>query len=160
MKNSLVPFLSRAQMKITTEAAASTAGSKPTSPLTHGSPCSVHLACSVGSPSMPGCTAGSASMSSAPPAPSFTSAASQMSREPLGWEHPTRGLNASPHCSSSPAEECESCCPRSPLLLPHWDRLQHRAAERRGRWWWEKTMASGTCPREGKTMLRGCWAVG
>lgn len=41
------------------------------------------------------------------------------------------------------AEECESCCPHSPLLLPRWDSLQHSTAERRGRWWWEKTMASG-----------------
>lgn len=147
-------------MKINTEAAASTAGSKPTSPLTHGSPCSVHLACPVGNPSMPGRTAGTASMSSAPPPPSSISAAPEMPGEPLGWEHPTRGLNASPHRPSSPAEECESCCPHSPLLLPRWDSLQHSTAERRGRWWWEKTMASGTCPREGNTTLRVCWAVG
>ncbi|OXB58010.1 hypothetical protein ASZ78_013283 [Callipepla squamata] len=41
------------------------------------------------------------------------------------------------------AEECESCWPRSPLLLSHWDRLQYTTAERRGRWWREKNMASG-----------------
>ncbi|XP_055668472.1 SH3 domain and tetratricopeptide repeat-containing protein 2 isoform X2 [Falco peregrinus] len=40
-------------------------------------------------------------------------------------------------------EECESCCPHSPVLLPCWDHLQHTAAERRGKWWQEKTMASG-----------------
>nr|XP_047936344.1 SH3 domain and tetratricopeptide repeat-containing protein 2 isoform X2 [Anser cygnoides] len=40
-------------------------------------------------------------------------------------------------------EECESCCPRSPLLLPRWDRLQRAAAERRGPWWRGTTMASG-----------------
>ncbi|XP_068554194.1 SH3 domain and tetratricopeptide repeat-containing protein 2 isoform X4 [Anas acuta] len=40
-------------------------------------------------------------------------------------------------------EECESCCPRSPLLLPRWDRLQHAAAEHRGPWWRGTTMASG-----------------
>ncbi|XP_029854127.1 SH3 domain and tetratricopeptide repeat-containing protein 2 isoform X1 [Aquila chrysaetos chrysaetos] len=40
-------------------------------------------------------------------------------------------------------EECDSCCPHSPVLLPRWDRLQRTAAERRGKWWREKTMASG-----------------
>ncbi|XP_015731834.1 SH3 domain and tetratricopeptide repeat-containing protein 2 isoform X3 [Coturnix japonica] len=52
-----------------------------------------------------------------------------------------RGGHAVGPCRS--AEECESCCPRSPLLPPHWDQLQHSTAEHRGRWWWEKTMASG-----------------
>ncbi|PKK20484.1 SH3 domain and tetratricopeptide repeats 2, transcript variant X3 [Columba livia] len=39
-------------------------------------------------------------------------------------------------------EECDSCCPRSPVLLPRWD-LHHAAAECQGRWCREKTMASG-----------------
>ncbi|XP_062442979.1 SH3 domain and tetratricopeptide repeat-containing protein 2 isoform X5 [Rhea pennata] len=40
-------------------------------------------------------------------------------------------------------EECDCCCPSSPLLLSRWDHLQHAAAEHRGKWWQEKTMASG-----------------
>ncbi|XP_075298238.1 SH3 domain and tetratricopeptide repeat-containing protein 2 isoform X3 [Opisthocomus hoazin] len=40
-------------------------------------------------------------------------------------------------------EEHNSCCPRSPVLLPCWDRLQSTAAERWGKWCQEKTMASG-----------------
>lgn len=59
----------------------------------------------------------------------------------LGREHPARDPNASSHLLSFPGEECDSCCPRSPVLLPRWDRLQHQ-----GKWWRDKTMASGTCP--------------
>ncbi|XP_064315109.1 SH3 domain and tetratricopeptide repeat-containing protein 2 isoform X1 [Phalacrocorax carbo] len=40
-------------------------------------------------------------------------------------------------------EECDSCCPDSPVLLPCWDHLQRTTAEHRGKWWREKTMASG-----------------
>ncbi|XP_039934577.1 SH3 domain and tetratricopeptide repeat-containing protein 2 isoform X2 [Hirundo rustica] len=35
-------------------------------------------------------------------------------------------------------EECESCWPRSPELLPRWDRP--------GQWWWDTTAAPGTRP--------------
>nr|XP_013795069.1 PREDICTED: SH3 domain and tetratricopeptide repeat-containing protein 2 isoform X2 [Apteryx mantelli mantelli] len=52
-------------------------------------------------------------------------------------------LNASPRNPCSPGEECDCCCPSSPALLSRWDHLQHAAAERRGKWWQEKTMASG-----------------
>ncbi|XP_071670716.1 SH3 domain and tetratricopeptide repeat-containing protein 2 isoform X2 [Patagioenas fasciata] len=45
--------------------------------------------------------------------------------------------------SSDPrGEECDSCCLRSPVLLPRWD-LHRTAAECRGKWCREKTMASG-----------------
>ncbi|XP_010115928.1 PREDICTED: SH3 domain and tetratricopeptide repeat-containing protein 2, partial [Chlamydotis macqueenii] len=40
-------------------------------------------------------------------------------------------------------EECDSCCPRSPVLLPCWDCPQRIAADCQGKWWREKTMASG-----------------
>uniref|UniRef100_A0A8C8AEJ3 SH3 domain and tetratricopeptide repeats 2 n=1 Tax=Otus sunia TaxID=257818 RepID=A0A8C8AEJ3_9STRI len=50
-------------------------------------------------------------------------------------DEPQRGVLA--------GQECDSCCPRSPVLLPRWDRLQRTAAERRGKWWRERTMASG-----------------
>ncbi|XP_047936345.2 SH3 domain and tetratricopeptide repeat-containing protein 2 isoform X3 [Anser cygnoides] len=82
-------------------------------------------------------------MSGAPPVPSFPTAAPEAQGDPLGWEHPSGGPNAAPYHHFSPGEECESCCPRSPLLLPRWDRLQRAAAERRGPWWRGTTMASG-----------------
>lgn len=93
-------------------------------------------------------------MSDAPPAPSFPTAAHGTQGDPLGLEHPSGGLNASPYYPFSPGEECESCCPRSPLLLPRWDRLQRTATERRGPWWRGTTMASGTVPREGTPACR------
>ncbi|XP_071614986.1 SH3 domain and tetratricopeptide repeat-containing protein 2 isoform X2 [Heliangelus exortis] len=40
-------------------------------------------------------------------------------------------------------KDCDSCCPHSPVLLPCWDHLQPTAAKRWGKWWQEKTMASG-----------------
>lgn len=108
---------------------------------------------------MLGHAAGSASMSGAPPVPSFPTAAPEAQGDPLGWEHPSGGPNAAPYHHFSPGEECESCCPRSPLLLPRWDRLQRAAAERRGPWWRGTTMASGTVPGEGTPACRaqqGC----
>ncbi|XP_009903022.2 LOW QUALITY PROTEIN: SH3 domain and tetratricopeptide repeat-containing protein 2 [Dryobates pubescens] len=40
-------------------------------------------------------------------------------------------------------EECDSCCRRSFVLLPRWDYLQQPTAKHQGKWWQEKTMASG-----------------
>ncbi|XP_068815525.1 SH3 domain and tetratricopeptide repeat-containing protein 2 isoform X1 [Struthio camelus] len=50
-------------------------------------------------------------------------------------DKPQRGFPA--------GRECDCCCPSSPVLLSRWDHLRHAAAERRGKWWQEKTMASG-----------------
>ncbi|XP_057265780.1 SH3 domain and tetratricopeptide repeat-containing protein 2 isoform X1 [Pezoporus wallicus] len=72
--------------------------------------------------------------SSVRPASSFDTTCGDL----LGKEHPAKDPNASPHLLSFPEEECDSCCPHSPVLLPHWDRLQHK-----GKWWRDKTMASG-----------------
>ncbi|XP_027574594.1 SH3 domain and tetratricopeptide repeat-containing protein 2 isoform X1 [Pipra filicauda] len=64
-------------------------------------------------------------------------------RDLSGREHVARDPNASAHPPSSPGEECDSCCPHSPVLLPRWDHLHQTAAEHQGKWCQERTMASG-----------------
>lgn len=139
LKKLPVPFLSLAQTKINTESA-SAAGNKPISPLSRVSP---GPCLALWRPTSMLChAAGRGGMSGVQPATSFSTSYG----DPSGGEHSAGGPNASPHHLSSPGEECDSCCPHSPVLLPCWDHLQRTAAERRGKWWQEKTMASGTCP--------------
>lgn len=139
LKKLPVPFLSLAQTKINTECM-SAAGSKPISALTQASPgpcLALHTPTS-----MLRHAAGRGGMSSVRLATSFGTPYGDLS----GREHPARDLNASLHHPPSLGEERESCCRRSPVLLPRRDRLQRTAAERREKWWQEKTMASGTHP--------------
>ncbi|XP_071614992.1 SH3 domain and tetratricopeptide repeat-containing protein 2 isoform X6 [Heliangelus exortis] len=83
--------------------------------------------------------AGRGGTSSGQPATSFSTPCG----DPLGRDDPAGDPNTSPHHVSSPGKDCDSCCPHSPVLLPCWDHLQPTAAKRWGKWWQEKTMASG-----------------